>query len=340
MNSINLKQKKNKLLYRELFLEASKMFKKQVNSLKAKSFCKSRKVCCKVRYTSLSPSEIFSLKQEDETISDEYIKLFLPYGADNSFDYEANNKIDLSLNNKLASKINEKYVKLVNSKSKEPSYFYFCKNLNEDDSCVITGNGKPHENFLCRNYPSSVTTLLPEDCGYREWQKQAIAKIKNDISKDILIKLKQIHDYRHEFECNKTGTCCHLASSEFSYEELKEKAKNGDNFASQFTGIFIPYESVDEAKKVFPEYIDFIFSTLGENEKIYFYHCPNIGTDNLCSNYENRPQICRDFPNNPLTLLPPQCSFNEWKEEVTVAAMLLHALVNISEFYLEKLENV
>jgi Fe-S-cluster containining protein len=153
-----------------------------------------------------------------------------------------------------------------------------------------------------------------------------------------LIKLKEIDLYRSQFSCKKTGTCCKLASSEFSYEELKEKAQNGDNFASQFTSIFIPYKNIEEAKKVFPDYMEVVNDYMDSDEKIYFYHCPHITEDNLCSIYEDRPQICSDFPNNPLAILPPNCGFCEWKEEVIVATMLLHALIEICDFNIKKIE--
>ena len=41
----------------------------------------------------------------------------------------------------------------------------------------------------------------------------------------------------------------------------------------------------------------------------YFYHCPRVTKDNRCPDYENRPQICRDFPDNPLAFLPLSCGF-------------------------------
>ena len=71
--------------------------------------------------------------------------------------------------------------------------------------------------------------------------------------------------------------------------------------------------------------------------KIYYYYCPKL-SGNLCSDYENRPDICKDFPHNPLKLLPSKCSFNDWKNEIAHEAMLLKAKVDIIEFYKEKLQ--
>ena len=318
-----------------MFFKANEGFKEQINGLKVNSYCKNQKICCKVRYTGLSPAEIYSLKLEEDNISADYVRLFIPYGADDSFDYENNNQIDINLNNELAAKVNGSYVKSVLSKLPGPVYFYHCSCLDQNNKCILTGE----KSVLC-SFPSSVTTILPEECGYRDWQKQAVDKIKNEISRDILLKLEDIEKYRQTFKCQKTGTCCRLASSEFSYEELKHKAQNGDKFAQQFTSVFIPYGSIDEAREIYPDYIDIVEARLDADEGIYFYHCPHVSDENLCTIYENRPQICREFPNNPLAILPANCGFHEWKEEVLVASMLMHAVIEITEFNLQKIEMV
>ena len=41
---------------------------------------------------------------------------------------------------------------------------------------------------------------------------------------DILIKIKEIQACKKNFSCNCCATCCKLAGSAFSYEELAEKA--------------------------------------------------------------------------------------------------------------------
>ena len=73
------------------------------------------------------------------------------------------------------------------------------------------------------------------------------------------------------------------------------------------------------------------------DEKVYYYYCPKL-KGNLCSDYENRPDICKNFPHNPLKLLPASCAFNAWKDEVAHQALLLKAKVDIIEFYKDKLQ--
>jgi Fe-S-cluster containining protein len=334
MTDFDLERKNDRVLYRELFFKANEDFKKQISRLKTNNYCHKCNNCCEIRYSNLSPTEIFELSQKEDQISSEFIKIFLPYGVEENFDYELLNTIDINKNHNLAQKINLDYVNAIISKVQEPVYFYFCKYHEENSSCMQVKN----KNIHCSNFPSSVTTILPKVCGYRNWQEDALKKIRDEISREILIKIQEIKESRFSYDCKRTGSCCKFASSEFSYEELKEKAKNGDNFATQFTSVFIPYDNIEEIKEAFPEYIDLYSEYLNSEEKVYFYHCPHITDENLCSIYEFRPQICKDFPDNPLALLPPNCGYKAWKDDVHVASMLLHALIEILEFNMKKIE--
>lgn len=160
--------------------------------------------------------------------------------------------------------------------------------------------------------------------------------LNEDIVKEIYTKWMKILEYRREFKCTGCATCCRLACSEFSYAELQEKAKNGDNFATQFISVFVPYEDVEEPKRIYPEYFELLNEKLN-GEKVYFYHCPKLTEENRCPDYENRPQICRDFPDNPLSLLPKSCGYCAWKEEVEPTALMLHSMLEIVDFYKSKI---
>jgi len=158
-----------------------------------------------------------------------------------------------------------------------------------------------------------------------------------NIVKEIYGKWMGILKYREHFNCAGCAACCKLACSEFSPQELKEKAQNNDNFATQFISVFVPYEDENEAKKVYPEYFE-LLKEKAQSEKVYFYHCPKVTKYNLCPDYENRPQICRDFPDNPIGLLPKTCGYNRWKEKVETEALTLRAMSEIVDFYKNKLK--
>ena len=169
-----------------------------------------------------------------------------------------------------------------------------------------------------------------------KWQSDTLEMFEKDISKEIYRKWREILAYRDNFHCKGCAVCCNLACSEFSYQELLEKAKNNDKFAKQFTKIFVPYKSRQEAEKVYPEYLKLLDDTIEED--VYFYHCPKLNECKRCSDYENRPQICRDFPDNPLSILPKSCGFYEWRKEVEPVALMLHSMLEIIDYYTEKIK--
>ena len=99
--------------------------------------------------------------------------------------------------------------------------------------------------------------------------------------------------------------------------------------------VFVPYASKEDARKVYPEYIKMLEENKEDN--VYFYHCPKLTEDKRCSDYENRPQICRDFPDNPLSILRKSCGYKQWKDEIEPLALMLHSMVEIIEYYKEKI---
>ena len=194
------------------------------------------------------------------------------------------------------------------------------------------------EEFRPSGLEGDLLTKFPANSDGQNWQRKCLNLLNGELSKEVYDKMLEILAYRKIFKCSGCATCCKLACSEYSYEDLKEKAKNGDNFAAQFTSIFVPYENPDEARKIYPEYVNLINKKIGGN--IYFYHCPKLTSDNKCSDYENRPQICRDFPDNPLDILPEKCGFCAWKEEINPIALMLHSMIAIIEFYKRKISEV
>jgi len=173
-------------------------------------------------------------------------------------------------------------------------------------------------------------------CKLREWQMQAITYLTGDYKNKLKTAYKAIMDKKNDYKCNCCGACCKLAVNGYSYTQLKQRALKGDKFSEDFVSVFVPYELEEDAKKVNPEYFE-LLNKLVDDDKIYYYYCPKLDENNLCTIYENRPDICKDFPHNPLKLLPSDCSFNEWKNEVAHQAMLLKAKTDIIMYYKQKL---
>lgn len=187
----------------------------------------------------------------------------------------------------------------------------------------------------CQIQKKDVFTDYPVGCAYRDWQKQVLSFLAGEYRQKLKNTYKMIMDKKCEFECIRCANCCRLATSEYSYEQLKQRAMRGDKFSRDFVSVFVPYKSEDDAKLANPEYFELLNEML-EDQKVYYYYCPKL-IGNSCSDYENRPDICKDFPHNPLKLLPSTCSFNAWKNSIAKQAMLLKAKTDIIEFYKNKL---
>lgn len=160
--------------------------------------------------------------------------------------------------------------------------------------------------------------------------------LNEDGIKEIYDLQLKISEKRKKFSCQNCAVCCKLVCSEFAYGELKQKADSGDNFAKQFISIFTPYKNDADAQKIYPEYFE-LLKEKAADERVYFYHCLKVGKDNKCSDYENRPQICRDFPSNPIEFLPENCGYSQWKKEAEYLALKAHAMLEIIDFYKNKI---
>lgn len=186
----------------------------------------------------------------------------------------------------------------------------------------------------CQTKPEDILQVLHEGCGYREWQKAVIWHLENTIGKQILESLDRITAEREiKGACHGCGVCCNLASSEFSYETLLEKAKNGDNFAAQFTRVFLPYPSVEVARQNHPDTVNDILSQVEGD--VYFYRCPYLSQDNRCTIYEHphRPQICATYPETPLVHIYSGCGYQPWKTAMMPTTLLAHATLELCQHY-------
>ncbi len=196
-----------------------------------------------------------------------------------------------------------------------------CANCHIKD-CQVTTKGSP-----LADYPSG--------CSYRDWQREILTFLGGEYRQRLKNTYKSIMDKKLEHSCSQCGNCCRLAVSEYPYDRLKQRANRGDKFSKDFISVFVPYNTEEEAKLANPEYFD-LLGEMVEDQKTYYYFCPKL-VGNTCSDYENRPDICKDFPHNPLKLLPSTCAYNTWRNEIAHQAMLLKAKTDIIEFYKTKL---
>ena len=121
-------------------------------------------------------------------------------------------------------------------------------------------------------------------------------------------------------ECKMTGQCCRVASPSTPAHKLLQKAAEGSMYAREFFNIFVPYPSHEAARLVSPGTVERSLACASTQEdfedssQVHFYKCLYLADDNKCKIHEDRPQICRNFPDSPFTVMPPGCAFEGWKK--------------------------
>jgi len=127
--------------------------------------------------------------------------------------------------------------------------------------------------------------------------------------------------------CKMCGKCCRIATFKggLSYDEILKLANSNTDEPSQIEGakdflsIFVPYNSLEDAKKVAPEFVDGVLKRFGEKSNTAFFYCKYL-EDNKCLIHEDRPLLCRMYPiPHERTLYNPECGFKEqgiknWQE--------------------------
>ena len=189
----------------------------------------------------------------------------------------------------------------------------------------------------CDVQKPDIFEVFPPKCPYTNWQIKAISFLTNEYKSRLRVGKKSIMEKKKEYSCIKCGNCCKLAVSEYNPMQLKQRALRGDKYAKEFSAIYVPYESEEMAEAICPEFYNKLKDLMNPNERLYFYYCSKLGADNLCSDYENRPDICRDFPLTPLKILPDNCGYQPWHEAVEKHAMSIKAREDLIAFYKNKI---
>ncbi|MCA9797987.1 MAG: YkgJ family cysteine cluster protein [Cyanobacteria bacterium HKST-UBA06] len=213
---------------------------------------------------------------------------------------------------------------------------FACPDCDKEAASVTSPDIPNHENPM-----PDITRPTHPGCGYRPWQEAVKAYLIQDVGFKINHQLAAIVDQRNvQGQCHMCGVCCKLASSEFSFETLKQKAQAGDEFARQFTSIFVPYESIDDVQAEFPDLVADMLSQT-ELKDVHFYHCPYLGQDNRCTIYNDprRPKICDEYPQTPLTLMYKNCGYQPWRTAQLPAMLMAHATLELCTYYVDKIDS-
>lgn len=123
-------------------------------------------------------------------------------------------------------------------------------------------------------------------------------------------------------QCKMQGCCCRGASPSVPYHQLLRKAAQGETFARDFFTIFVPYDSHESARAVEAGLVERTLKAAEKDsgfegpEDVVFYKCRYIGDDNKCQIWEDRPQLCRAYPDTPFVVFAPGCAFEPWSKAV------------------------
>lgn len=132
--------------------------------------------------------------------------------------------------------------------------------------------------------------------------------------------------------CNMCGKCCRLATFKggLSYDEIIELIKNPNEDPEQVQGakdfltIFIPYDNIEDVKKISPSFVDRVAKKLGKENKASFFYCKFLDNSGKCAIHEDRPHLCRMYPiPHERTIYLEGCGFEEqgiknWNEIVNI----------------------
>lgn len=188
----------------------------------------------------------------------------------------------------------------------------------------------------------STETLLRAThpgCGYTPWRQQVLEILEQHLGRELVEKLAEIRAECDRVTCGRCGACCRMASSEYDWVTLSEKARQGDDFARQFTRVFLPYTSVEAARQANASMVEDVLATAGvspdSGKTVYFYHCPYIDEDNRCTlfNDPRRPAMCGSYPETPLTFVSRQCAWKPWQEAHHSDTLLVHGLTELCQHW-------
>jgi Fe-S-cluster containining protein len=123
-------------------------------------------------------------------------------------------------------------------------------------------------------------------------------------------------------QCKMQGCCCRAASPSIPFHQLLKKASEGDDFARNFFSIFVPHMDHESARRIVPGLVERTLNAAKKDdafqseEDIVFYKCRYIGDDNKCQIWEDRPELCRAYPDSPMMVFAPGCAFEPWALKV------------------------
>ncbi len=113
--------------------------------------------------------------------------------------------------------------------------------------------------------------------------------------------------------CDRSGECCRGAAQIAPWRNLLSLAAQGDSTARDFLNQYVPYLSFAMAQQAAPDAVEASLQVGREKgyhlEDMVFYHCRFLKGQSECQIYEDRPVLCRTFPESPFGAIPRCCGY-------------------------------
>ncbi len=133
-----------------------------------KKICNKCGKCCRLISSTKSYDELCAEAKNGDNVAVNFLKLFLPYESlTDAIKIDSHVVDSLIEMNKLAYG------------EKTQTYFYYCRYINEDNSCNVY-NMRPK---LCRQYPKNEFIPVPEECSYSGYSFAMREKVKAKVRK-------------------------------------------------------------------------------------------------------------------------------------------------------------
>jgi Fe-S-cluster containining protein len=119
--------------------------------------------------------------------------------------------------------------------------------------------------------------------------------------------------------CDRSGECCRSAAQSSPWANLLRHASQNNTTARNFLNQFIPYPSLEIAKQHAPHGVEASLEIAHlqgtPHTELVFYHCRFLKGKSECQIYEDRPALCRDYPESPFGAIATCCGYFETKQK-------------------------
>jgi Fe-S-cluster containining protein len=113
--------------------------------------------------------------------------------------------------------------------------------------------------------------------------------------------------------CDRSGECCRGAAQYAPWRNILPLAASGDATARDFLNQYMPYPNIEIARQNAPDGVAASLKIARANgqaeDEIIFYRCRFLTGQNQCQIYEDRPTLCRTYPESPFGAIASCCGY-------------------------------